>query len=92
MSKHTPGPWFRDKYGAMIDCNGGSVLLRGFSTLCSGSDDRTDMAEANPDLACAAPDLLEALEMARCHVSISGTGEELAKVEGAIAKAKGETK
>ena len=89
MVKHTPGPWSRDKYGAMIDAMGDSVILRGTTTLCSGSDDRMAIAEANTDLACAAPELLEALVMARYHVSMSGTGEELAQVEEAIAKARG---
>lgn len=64
MSKHTKGPWFRDKYGAMVDAKGESILLRGVSTLCSGSDDRMEMAEANTTLACAAPELLEALHNA----------------------------
>ena len=61
MGKHTQGPWSRDKYGAMIDAMGDSVILRGTTTFCSGSDDRMAIAEANTDLACAAPELLEAL-------------------------------
>lgn len=60
-NKHTPGPWKRDKYGALVAINGEPVILRGTTTLCSGSDDRMMEAEANTDLAAAAPEFLEAL-------------------------------
>jgi len=95
MVKHTLGPWSRDKYGAMIDAMGDSVILRGTTTFCSGSDDRMAIAEANTDLACAAPELLEALEV----VLNAGRGtsgriildaEDEALARAAIARARGE--
>ena len=91
MGKHTPGPWSRDKYGSMIDAAGESVILRGTTTLCSGSDDRMAMAEANTDLACAAPELLDALKSIVQWVE-QGDYEEsfLSDARAAIAKARGE--
>ena len=62
MSKHTPGPWNRDKYGNVVDSNGERVVMRSVAVACSGSDEYIALAEANTDLATAAPDLLEALE------------------------------
>lgn len=61
MSKHTPGPWSRNKYGSVIGPDGKDVLFRAVSTLCSGADEKMAMAEANTDLAASAPELLEAL-------------------------------
>ena len=95
MGKHTQGPWSRDKYGSMIDAMGESVILRGTTTLCSGSDDRMAMAEANTDLACAAPELLEALEaVLNAGRGTSGRiildAEDEALARAAIARARGE--
>jgi len=92
MSEFTKGPW------SWIPSHFGSHILIGSdkNIVCSdGSADGEyppdiDVTGADARLISAAPDLLEALVMARYHVSISGTGEELAKVEAAIAKAKGE--
>lgn len=61
MSNFTQGPWVRNKYGNIVDANGVDIIFRGVSTLCSGSSERMTMAEANSDLAAAAPDLLAAL-------------------------------
>lgn len=62
MSKHTPGPWHRDKYGNVVDSNGERVVMRSVAVACSGSDEYIALAEANTDLATAAPDLLGALD------------------------------
>lgn len=59
---HQKAPWSRDKHGCVVDANGDSVLFRSVSTLSAGSDERMAMAEANTDLAAAAPDLLQSLE------------------------------
>lgn len=106
MNKHTPGPWIRDKYGAMIDSKGESIILRGVSTLCSGSDDRIEMAEANTDLACSAPDLLAALIDARDVISVAlrssapdwfkdeedvASHVTVSRIDRAIAKSRGES-
>jgi hypothetical protein len=88
MVKHTPGPRGRDKYGSMIDAMGESVILRGTTTLCSGSDDRMAIAEANTDLACVAPelltDLVDAASQLRTYEALhraKGTEESTAKAE-----------
>lgn len=94
MSKHTPGPWSRDKYGYMIDANGESIVLRGTTTLCSGSSDRLEMAEANTDLACAAPELLAALERLVRNGQKQSWGDhypaDMENAYAAIEKARGE--
>lgn len=84
MSGYTKGPWFRDKYGAMVDAKGENILLRGVSTLCSGSDDRMEMAEANTTLACAAPELLEALENAQALYPCDMYAAAIAKARGEV--------
>lgn len=65
-------------------------MVYGIHHCCSIEEIGATNGAANAFLIAAAPDLLEALVMARYHVSMSGTGEDLAKVEAAIAKAKGE--
>ncbi|HCA6585646.1 TPA: hypothetical protein MXV30_004524 [Pseudomonas aeruginosa] len=62
MSKHTPGPWRLDKWGSLQTEGGQNVLLRGITTISSGSDEVIAEAEANTRLTSAAPELLEALE------------------------------
>lgn len=63
IKRHTPGPWRRDQYGSVKDSAGNPVHTRGFTTLCAGSTDAVAEAEANTDLATAAPELLEALKI-----------------------------
>lgn len=62
MSKHTPGPWGQDKWGSLMTEGGQDVLLRGITTISSGSDERIAEAEANTRLISAAPELLEACQ------------------------------
>lgn len=91
MSKHTPGPWLQNKYGSVVDRAGDGVQFRGVSTLCSGSDERIEEAEANTRLIAAAPDLLEALEdCVQAMQMFRVNGQILVNAKAAIAKAKGE--
>ncbi|EMR0622668.1 hypothetical protein R0C86_001197 [Pseudomonas aeruginosa] len=62
MSKHTPGPWRLDKWGSLQTEGGQNVLLRGITTISSGSDELIAEAEANTRLTSAAPELLEACQ------------------------------
>lgn len=91
MSKHTPGPW-------QNDC--GLVYGREPKNMSSPSFDifdasewpgDVDEAQANARLIAAAPELLEALELAESIVAaMLGGGRELVQIRAAIAKARGE--
>lgn len=86
-TKHTPGPWKRDKYGHVVDSGGNEVRFRQVTTLMSGSDESMRTADDNTNLLVAAPDLLEALK------SCYDLGIDLhlvPMVKAAIAKATGE--
>lgn len=100
MSKHTPGPWSRDKYGHIM-ASGKEVNFRSMSILCSGASERIDEADANTTLASSAPDLFEALEgLLDRYTSLVNCGdcgywnpeaeEEVIASRAAIAKARGE--
>jgi hypothetical protein len=67
-SRHTPGPWLRDKYGAVRTTDDKDVLFRNMACLSAGSDERMAEAEANTDLAAAAPQMLAALERAKAWI------------------------
>jgi len=59
MNKHTPGPWLRE--GCTVYALNGD----GFNRFCAQTQDAhtgKNELEANAQLMCAAPDLLEALE------------------------------
>lgn len=93
MSGHTKGPWHQDKYGSIRAADGETIAFRGVSTLCAGSDERIAEAEANTALACAAPDLLEALENLIAKAEFFGMGDscdEYAAAQYAVAKARGD--
>jgi len=61
-TKHTPGPWTRDDDGFIYAGSGETyVTLADFD--CTRDLD-IDEREANKSLACAAPELLAALELA----------------------------
>ncbi|HBO7068600.1 hypothetical protein ACM7NU_03545 [Pseudomonas aeruginosa] len=96
MSKHTPGPWRLDKWGSLQTEGGQNVLLRGITTISSGSDELIAEAEANTRLTSAAPELLDALEDAVNRLTSSlillkcdddFIKKETAKARAAIAKA-----
>ncbi|MHC9284000.1 hypothetical protein ACYTSD_29805 [Pseudomonas aeruginosa] len=96
MSKHTPGPWCQDKWGSLMTEGGQDVLLRGITTISSGSDERIAEAEANTRLISAAPELLEALDDVVSRLTSSlillkcdddFIAKETAQARAAIAKA-----
>lgn len=89
MNKHTPGPWFRDKYGNVVDSNGNRVTMRSVAVACSGSDEYIAIAEANTDLATAAPELLEALVEVTASLAWNAHGECRAIHEGPIMPSSG---
>lgn len=94
-TKHTPGPWF-------VDSNHEDACFVGQDDGCAVASmvcgDGQDM-RANAQLIAAAPEMLEALELANLYIlSISNhpdihnaTALHL-KLQDLIAKAKGETK
>jgi hypothetical protein len=55
MSKHTPGPWFQDKYGNVMTQSGATLVTDGVAFGLRS----TDETRANARLIAAAPDLLE---------------------------------
>lgn len=59
---YTPGPWERRKYDEVQGADCRPVYFRSVTTLAAGPQDMIDEAEANTQLAIAAPDLVEALE------------------------------
>ena len=90
MSKHTKGPW---KYsnGTVIDGNGHVLRVNGVGLPCGFlSDQEREEVFANTKLIAAAPELLEALIDCRRTLEIANFTQELAVVNAAIAKAKGE--
>ena len=95
MSRHTPGPW------EINERHGGVIYIEGVgNTVAICHDDGFDIdhaeAEANARLIAAAPQVLEALELADELIDqliIDNTDnyvEERAKIRAAIAAAKGE--
>jgi hypothetical protein len=62
MSKHTPGPWARDRYGT-IKAGHDTVRVNGVSLPCGGRPTDFDEVEANSNLVAAAPELLAALKV-----------------------------
>lgn len=96
MRKHTPGPWVQDKWGRLQTEGGQDVLLRGITTISSGSDELIAEAEANTRLVSAAPEILDALEDAVNRLTSSlillkcdddFIKKETAKARAAISKA-----
>ncbi|MHC3750731.1 hypothetical protein ACYKDZ_17825 [Stutzerimonas stutzeri] len=99
MTKHTPGPWLVE--GRTVYALNDDGYNR-FSALVQDAHTPGDELEANARLIAAAPDLLEAAELALevaegwIHDQLDGTGiagEALGKldsVRAAIAKARGE--
>lgn len=93
MSNHTPGPWtvVDGHYPGFLDINGPSFKI---SIITSASDlDFNDFLKRSADahLIAAAPELLEALEMAMeigDQCSRGFLGKFQAKARAAIAKAR----
>ena len=104
-TKHTPGPWCLPHFAepktncqceyVIADNMFGSVA----SVHCSGNGDdwisngdnpKFKEAVANAHLIAAAPDLLEALELAQLWLAVDGR-YDMQGVNAAISKAKGQT-
>jgi hypothetical protein len=85
MSKHTPGPWRYEEFGpnVIIKATKNPML----SVVHSLYHESREQMEANACLIAAAPELLEALEIA---LDCAGDAWWAEKAEAAIAKAKGE--
>ena len=85
MSKHTPGPWEWNKYGALLHED---EIVLGIDGGCRRCDYPN---EANGRLIAAAPDLLDALVMVLDDPNaLDGRPRTYEIVCAAIAKAKGE--
>jgi len=93
LSKHTKGPWSRDRYGHIVDMQGNFVMFR--SVTCNLSGDGVAEAEANTDLVAAAPELLVALGACLSILGYEekdiGCCDKIALAMAAIDKATGAT-
>ena len=91
---HTPGPWHAVSNGRYIEINIGESQYDPSIAECCPSkfSFNEDVEKANARLIAAAPDLLEALELA---LFVRGTSDDTSavriKMEQALKKAKGET-
>ena len=96
--KGTPGPWVFDNYESLRQASGGSVTLRGTTTLSSGPSESLEEARANTRLCAAAPDLLHVVQALLSAIKPDETGQvclsdlELVEDEAraALAKALGQ--
>lgn len=103
MSKHTPGPWHYENYGATVRAENDQMTVcdvRGFGYLCGKHDDAgltTQEMDSNGMLMAAAPDMLDALceaaSVIECNCGLPDGGCEgscsLGIVNAAIKKARG---
>lgn len=87
-SKHTPGPWGIDDYNRVVAEDGNPIVVNGLAIPLVN----TPESKANARLIAAAPELLEALMLADAALSGANMNMNVVqrKVQGAIAKAKGE--
>ena len=85
MSDYTPGPWRYEEFGpnVIIKATKNPML----SVVHSLYQESREQTEANARLIAAAPELLEALEIA---LDCAGDAWWAEKAEAAIEKAKGE--
>lgn len=98
MSGHTKGPWriphFADEKASCACSYIFSDAQRGFGAIATiqfgGENENYETAKANANLIAAAPDLLEALIDVRRALEVANFTGELAVVDAAIAKARGE--
>lgn len=85
MTQHTPGPWFLGDTALIEDANG-----KPFAGAYWDDEDIPEAVSiANARLMAAAPDLLEALNLACDEVGYAMPADILKKVHAAIAKAEG---
>ena len=104
MNKHTPGPWFAvaDKGQTIIRTSRSSAAFSPLAIVKGDKRDTIKDQEANARLIAAAPDLLEAAQLALqiaeswIHDQLDGTSSidgallHLDPVRAAIARARGE--
>lgn len=83
MSGHTKGPWVHDGDGEILAP--GNVIV-----VYSHGGQRAVQTDDDANLIAAAPDLLEALIDVRRALELGNFTGELAVVDAAIAKARGE--
>lgn len=62
VGKHTPGPWVVN--GCRVECESGAIVAGVFDGQLNSSDHSKVVERANAALISAAPELLEALELA----------------------------
>lgn len=97
MSKHTPGPWYVERYDVMALKPEREHLGEGApETICGMiSSVSPEETRCNQQLIAAAPELLDALKRVRDAFYIKGTSKALrAAFEGTkelVAKAEGRT-
>ena len=93
MSEYTPGPWIYDAGAFYAKCQLNERGMTRESPIAEMLNGREDDYEANARLIAAAPELLEALEMVRDADNDNGRkipSLARAKIDAAIAKARGE--
>lgn len=102
--KHTAGPWVAAPYSSMVGApvvaspSGRPVCSVTYFALGDGFEGHDEVSAANARLIAAAPDLLEALELAleyfnSAQAQLSASGQVARDAaRAAIAKATGETK
>jgi hypothetical protein len=96
-AKHTPGPWEAANPVRFMGTDFIPVVREGddlhvCEVYAHEGDKITEIEVANARLIAAAPDLLDALKMARSYIIATGAKhweKDLAKVDAAIAKAEG---
>ncbi len=93
MSKHTPGPWTKNKYGELLGPDGRTITVWD-AGIAFGQ--RSSTTEANARLIAAAPSMLEVLKKIRFAMETKGPVglknllEGLDEAEVAIKQAEGE--
>ena len=97
MSKHTSGPWGIERtketlWVGQLKLNGKVDAIVTRFNILGLKNEAIEQEKANARLVSAAPELLEALELADCLLSGANMNRSLVerKVRDAIAKAKGE--
>jgi hypothetical protein len=92
MIKHSQAPWSHHPYDNIILTHDGRKLFEWIakSSRVLGKEVSVAQRDANARLVAAAPDLLEALELAvrQNRHDMMMTGEELRTCEAALAKAR----
>jgi len=97
-NKHTPGPWKANEFGGIVYINASfknySHCIATVHDLCDGknNDELKAHKPANINIIAAAPDMYEALKVAREMISAltpDFVSHGLTLIEQAIAKAEG---